>query len=129
MPTLGLAHYNLRADSALLITLRDFYVAAVGLEIGPRAPLSHHGFWLNAGGRDVLHLSEERPEDKRRSGADLTFDHVAFDCTNSLEAKARLAKLAINFVEKRVPGSGKLQLFFRDPAGNGIELLFPADEP
>ena len=128
MPTLGLAHYNLRCNSETLLILRDFYVAAVGLEDGPRAPLSHHGYWLYAGGRDVLHLSEERPGDIRRSGADLTFDHVAFDCRNSLEYKARLTNLAIKFDEKRVPGSGRLQLFFRDPAGNGIELLFPADE-
>ena len=128
MPTLGLAHYNLRADRKMLLVLRDFYVAAVGLEVGPRAPLSHFGYWLYAGGRDILHLSEERPDDQRRSGTGLTFDHVAFDCSNALEAKARLEKLAIRFVEKRVPGSGRLQLFFRDPAGNGIELLFPADE-
>ena len=128
MPTLGLAHYNLRCNSDMLLNLRDFYVAAVGLEDGPRPAFGHHGYWLYAGDKDVLHLSEERPGDHRRSGTDLTFDHVAFKCTHSPEYKTRLKNLGIRFYEQRVPGSGLLQLFFRDPAGNGIELLFPAEE-
>ena len=78
MPIHRLAHYNIRAERGLREVLRDFYVAVVGLQAGPR-PLRSFGYWLYAGERDILHLSEDIDEIKRRIGSDLTFDHVAFE--------------------------------------------------
>ncbi|HEX9195340.1 MAG TPA: VOC family protein [Azonexus sp.] len=106
--------------------LRDFYVAVVGLQPGPR-PLRSAGYWLYAGKRDVLHLSEDIDGGMRRIGSDLTFDHVAFECENWLEFKNRLERHAVAFTERCAPG-GPRQVFFRDPAGNGIELAFPAGD-
>lgn len=126
MPIHGLAHYNIRTDRHLMEVLRDFYVSVVGLRAGPR-PLRSFGYWLYAGESDVLHLSEATG-DTRRIGSDLTFDHVAFECENWPEFKARLERHAIDFIERSVEGSGRRQVFFRDPAGNGIELAFPAGE-
>ena len=65
---------------------------------------------------------------KRRTGSDLTFDHVAFECENWPEFRSRLEQHAIAFTERSAPGNGRRQVFFRDPAGNGIELAFPAGD-
>ena len=37
---------------------RRFYVEALGLEVGPRPPLSLPGYWLYAGGRPIVHLMQ-----------------------------------------------------------------------
>jgi catechol 2,3-dioxygenase-like lactoylglutathione lyase family enzyme len=128
MPIHRLAHYNIRAERELVEVLRDFYVTVVGLRAGPR-PLRSFGYWLYAGELDILHLSEATAADKRRIGSDLTFDHVAFECENWPEFRGRLERHSIAFSERSVAGSGRRQVFFRDPAGNGIELVFPASEP
>ena len=126
MPIHGLAHYNIRAERALMEVLRDFYVAVVGLREGPR-PLRSFGYWLYAGERDVLHISEAVAGETRRSGSDLTFDHVAFACEDWPEFRDRLKQHAIKFTERGGQGTARRQVFFRDPAGNGIELSFPPD--
>lgn len=124
MENLGIAHYNLRAGRGLIEELRDFYVAAVGLRVGPRPPLNSFGVWLYAGKSDVLHLSEMRALEERRCGSDLTFDHVAFHCTGAPLFEERLTRLGITYRRAVIPESGAIQLFFRDPAGNGVELNF-----
>ena len=105
--------------------VRQFYISAVGLEVGPRPAFQSLGYWLYVGSQDVLHLTEERVDDKRRKGFHLTFDHVAFECTDLVAFRKRLNSLAVQFTEEAVPQTGKTQLFFRDPAGNGVELTFP----
>ena len=126
MPINGLAHYNIRAERELVDVLCDFYVSVVGLQVGPR-PLSSFGCWLSAGERDVVHVSEAVAGEIRRSGSDLTFDHVAFACENWPEFHNRLEQHAIRFTERGGQGNVRRQVFFRDPAGNGIELSFPPD--
>jgi catechol 2,3-dioxygenase-like lactoylglutathione lyase family enzyme len=125
MKNLGFAHYNIRASRDLLEVLRDFYVDAVGLAVGPRPPLKSQGYWLYADGRDVLHLSVQAPAEQRRAGSDLTFDHVAFHCRGPADWERRLLALGVAFRRAVIPESGNVQYFFRDPAGNGIELNFP----
>jgi catechol 2,3-dioxygenase-like lactoylglutathione lyase family enzyme len=108
--------------------VREFYETVVGLQVGPRPPFRSFGYWLYADGRDVLHLSEELPEDKRRSGSDLTFDHVALESSNWKFHVQELRAAGVDFTEEIVPTTGRRQMFFRDPAGNGVELIFPASE-
>jgi glyoxylase I family protein len=127
MPVLGLNHYNLRAPRELMETLRAFYVEVVGLEPGPRPPFASVGHWLYAGGRPVLHLSLAGPDETRTAGARTTFDHVAFDCAGRADHEARLAARGIAFERARVPGTAQVQVFFDDPAGNGVELDFADD--
>jgi len=128
MPTLGLNHYNLRAPAALMETLRAFYVEVVGLEPGPRPAFASVGHWLYAGGRAVLHLSLAAPGEARTGAAAGTFDHVAFDCTGRAAFEATLERRGIAFERARVPGSTLVQVFFSDPAGNGVELDFPDEQ-
>jgi len=124
MTILGIDHYNFMLERVLMEQVRDFYVQVVGLCVGPRPEVSPAGFWLYAGERDVLHLAEEDPADKRRSGSDLTFDHVALQCSDWPAQRRQLIAHSVPFVEDRIPGIGRLQVFFRDPAGNGVELIF-----
>jgi catechol 2,3-dioxygenase-like lactoylglutathione lyase family enzyme len=128
MPVTGLAHYNLRSNRETMEVLRDFYVEVVGLQPGYRPPFSSFGYWLYAGGQAVLHLSEARADEVRTAGAVNTFDHVAFSCADVVEFESRLRALHISFRSAQVPLTGERQIFFADPAGNGVELNFPAKE-
>ncbi len=108
--------------------VRAFYEKIVGLKVGPRPPFRSFGYWLYADGKDVLHLSEELPEDRRRRGSDLTFDHVALESSGWKTHVQELLAAKVKFTEETVPSTGRRQIFFRDPAGNGVELIFPASE-
>jgi extradiol dioxygenase family protein len=124
----SIAHYNYRLEKQLMEEVRAFYETVVGLNVGPRPPFSTLGYWLYAGKQDVLHLVEEAPDDKRRVGSDLTFDHVALEASDWQAHVRVLRNAGIEFTEAMVPGTGRRQIFFRDPAGNGVELIFSAGE-
>ncbi|AOJ35605.1 VOC family protein [Burkholderia metallica] len=127
MPVTGFSHYNLRADRATLDALRDFYVDIVGLHEGFRPPFNSFGYWLYAGTQAVLHLSEARPGESRPSSVANTFDHVAFSCTDAEATARHLTDANVPFTSTHVPLTGQVQMFFRDPAGNGVELNFAQD--
>ena len=124
MPTLGFAHVNLRAPRPVLEELRAFYSEVVGLAVGERPPFRSFGYWLYAGGQDVLHLSEAGPEEERSLRGGTTFDHVAFQCSGRAEFERRLVERGVRYEVAEVPLTGAVQLFFNDPAGNGVELNF-----
>ncbi|RQZ20689.1 diguanylate cyclase [Burkholderia sp. Bp9031] len=124
MTVIGLNHYNLRADRATLDTLRDFYVNVVGLELGYRPPFQSNGYWLYAGTQAILHLSEAWPGEVRPAHVVNTFDHMAFSCADAVDMERRLTDAKIRYSRTYVPLTRQLQLFFTDPAGNGVELNF-----
>lgn len=128
MPVQGFDHYNLRAPRALLDELCAFYRDVVGLRVGERPPFRRFGYWLYAGARPVLHLGEAGSADVCTSDVEGTFDHASFACSDRGEFERRLATLNVEYRVARVPLTGQVQLFFRDPAGNGVELSFPAGE-
>jgi catechol-2,3-dioxygenase len=127
MPVTGFSHYNLRAPRDRLDELRRFYCEVVGLEVGERPALQSFGWWLYAGGRAVLHLSEARPGEERPAGVVSTFDHAAFSCTDRPAHERLLQARGVRYRSVPVPATRQVQLFFADPAGNGVELNF--DEP
>jgi catechol 2,3-dioxygenase-like lactoylglutathione lyase family enzyme len=126
MPVRGFDHYNLRAARPLLDELRDFYCDVVGLRVGERPPLRRFGYWLYAGDRPVLHLSEADSEETRSTTVTTTFAHAAFDCTDRAGFERRLNERGVRFRVAQVPVTNQVQLFFLDPAGNGVELGFDA---
>ena len=71
-------HYNLRSEFKMMEILKNFYIEVVGLEMGTRPPFKSNGFWLNAGKKDVLHLSETKKNDENPVNIKNTFDHMAF---------------------------------------------------
>jgi glyoxylase I family protein len=126
MPIKGFSHYNFRAEQALLDELRDFYIKVVGLELGFRPPFSSFGYWLYAGPQAVLHLSLASASERHERNVPGTFDHVAFACSDMPGFETRLRKLGIAYETDEVPLTGQRQIFFNDPAGNGVELNFDA---
>jgi catechol-2,3-dioxygenase len=124
MPVTEFSHYNLRAPRDVLDTLRDFYCEIVGLAEGPRPPLRSFGYWLYAGSQPTLHLSEAGPQEHRPLGVASTFDHAAFACTDRPAYERTLAARGIVYRVAQVPQTRQVQVFFRDPAGNGVELNF-----
>ena len=124
MQVLGFSHYNLRAPRELLEELRVFYVEVIGLKVGPRPPFTSIGYWLYAGDDAVLHLTESQGNETSVVGAPTTFDHAAFKCIGRLQFESKLATMNIAYEVARVPQTDQVQLFVRDPAGNGVELNF-----
>ena len=124
LAVLGFNHYNLRASREMMEQLKVFYRDVVGLRIGDRPQLTSFGYWLYAESKDVLHLSESKPEEKRKENVATTFDHVAFTATDYDATIVRFEKLGIQFKTREISDAGQKQIFFRDPAGNGIELNF-----
>ena len=124
MAVLGFNHYNLRCDRDMMEKLKAFYVEVVGLQLGFRPQLTSFGYWLYAGQKDVLHLSEAKPEESRQIKMPTTFDHVAFTAIDYEGTLASLEKLGVKYRLREISDAGQRQIFFSEPAGNGIELNF-----
>jgi glyoxylase I family protein len=84
------------------------------------------GYWLYAGDRPVLHLAEADAQESRSTSAKTTFAHAAFACTDRAAFERLLDARGIRYRVERVPMTNQVQLFFQDPAGNGVELGFDA---
>ena len=121
---LGFNHYNLRAERSMMELLKVFYRDVVGLSLGERPKLTSFGYWLYIGNKDVLHLSEAKPEEGRQENVATTFDHVAFTATDYAGTLERLDQLGVEYRTREIESAGQKQIFFSDPAGNGIELNF-----
>ena len=125
MPVQAFDHYNLRAARPVLDELCAFYCDVVGLRVGERPPFRRGGYWLYAGERAVLHLSDADDGEQRGSSVN-TFAHAAFNCTDRAAFEQRLVARGIPYRLAQVPLTGQVQLFFHDPYGNGVELQFDA---
>ena len=117
-------HYNLRSDEKMIETLKDFYINIVGLKLGHRPPFKSKGYWLYAKEKDVLHLSSSKDNVKNLINVNSTLDHVSFSASDKVFFTEILARNNIFFKERYIPEINIEQLFFKDPAGNGIELIF-----
>ena len=117
-------HYNLRSESKMMEILKNFYIEVVGLKMGTRPPFKSNGFWLNAGKKDVLHLSETKKNDMNPVNIKSTFDHMAFTAEGKEKYIKILKERKIEFYLRKVQEIGTEEIFFKDPAGNGIELIF-----
>ena len=124
MKILELDHYNLRAPRDLLERLHIFYTGTVGLTAGYRPRFQKFGYWLYAGDHAVLHLSESSQDSSVPPGQ-TSFNHAAFNCTGLQEYQQRLSQLGVEYTTARISELKRVQLFFSDPAGNGVELNFP----
>jgi glyoxylase I family protein len=120
----GINHYNLRSDEVTMNTLKDFYINVVGLSLGTRPPFKSKGVWLNAEGKDILHLSCTKNGEIKDHHVNSTFDHLAFSASNMTYYEKILTDNKIKYSYREVPEIGTKQLFFKDPVGNGIELIF-----
>ena len=120
----GLNHYNLRSEAKMMEILKIFYIEIVGLELGVRPAFQSNGYWLNISGKDILHLSETKKNYCNPVNIKSTFDHMAFTAEDRDKYIKILEKKEIKFHLRVVPEIETEQIFFKDPAGNGIELIF-----
>jgi catechol 2,3-dioxygenase-like lactoylglutathione lyase family enzyme len=86
----------------------------------PESLRSRGGFWLRVGDRD-LHVGVEDGVDRSRSKA-----HVAY-AVDDLEAwRSKLEAAGIAAIESiPIPGFDRFE--FRDPFGNRVEMIQPAE--
>jgi catechol-2,3-dioxygenase len=120
----GINHYNLRAAPEIIEKLKNFYIEIVGLKLGHRPPFKNGGYWLYANDKDVLHLSFSKNDITNELHVSSTFDHMAFTAENEMDHINVLKENNIDYIIREVPEIGTRQIFFKDPAGNGIELIF-----
>lgn len=123
----GINHYNLRASPEMIEMLKNFYIQIVGLTIGPRPKFKNGGYWLYINNKDVLHLSWSKNEIENLCNVVSTFDHIAFTGSDEVSYEKHLIKNGIKFNKREIPEIKTLQFFFKDPAGNGIEIIFPKE--
>lgn len=128
MPVAAFNHFNLRAQRALLEQLRAFYTDVVGLAVGDRPPFDFHGYWLYLGETAVLHLVDDAAAPGVGDRPRGSFDHVAFTCTDLAAFEQRLKSLGVPYRRAVVPGRSQVQLFVKDPAGNGVEFNFASGD-
>jgi len=124
MSAININHINIRVPNDLLNTVRDFYCGALGLQVGFRPNFGSQGFWLYAGENALIHLSICSKDDLRPIDVKNTLDHVAFNCENQRTMCDKLTAMGMQFSVNQVPDSPIRQVFFYDPAGNGMELSF-----
>ena len=123
----GINHYNLRGAPEVIENLKNFYIEIVGLKLGHRPPFNNGGYWLYANDKDVLHLSFSKNDITNELNVSSTFDHMAFTAENEMDHINVLKENNIDYIIREVPEIGTRQIFFKDPAGNGIELIFSKD--
>jgi len=115
-------HFNVAMYSpdALLKLFRD----VMGLEIGPRPPLSFPGLWLKQEGEDnaLVHVTGDRgsPTDPQA----VVFRHLAFRTDESAATvTARLREANQTFQISDEPGRDFVQIFVRLPGDFMVELI------
>jgi catechol 2,3-dioxygenase-like lactoylglutathione lyase family enzyme len=116
-------HINIAAPFELLERVRDFYCAVLGLEDGFRPDFTFRGFWLYSGDKPLVHLSER--SDRQAAHQPGHLDHVAFRSSGLGALKSQLASHGIDYRSGYIAEFNMTQLFFRDPAGTGLEVNFP----
>jgi len=119
----GLDHYNI--CTADLERARRFYADVVGLRDGERPPFGRPGAWMYLGAQAILHISTSRVPAGSKSDA---YDHVAFRASGLDATTAQLDQFGIRYQSFTVPDRALVQIFFRDPDGAEIELIFSGDE-
>lgn len=123
MPIIGFDHYNVTCSD--LERTRRFYGEVVGLREGERPPFAQPGAWMYLGNQAMVHISTMRQPTTRKSDA---YDHVAFRAEGLEEFRGRLRAHGIYFEEYAVPDRNLHQLFFRDPDGAEVEIVFTGEE-
>jgi catechol 2,3-dioxygenase-like lactoylglutathione lyase family enzyme len=131
MRIVGLDHINITVPSALLETVRDFYIEVLGLVAGERPPFSRKGFWLYADSRHVVHLTTSSKSDPMANVdqpveevAQSFLDHIAFAGEGRLELIERLQRLQVPHTVMEVSSIGQTQIFVDDPSGLKVEINF-----
>jgi catechol 2,3-dioxygenase-like lactoylglutathione lyase family enzyme len=132
MPLTRMEHYLVLTDD--IDATRDFYVQALGMEVGFRPDLGFPGHWIYIGDTPVIHIAEwmtytahsnrKRVEVSRRAAGTGPVDHIAFAAKDYDQVLARLQRHGVQVRANDNPGNVVRQLFLFDPNGVKIEINF-----
>ena len=117
-----LEHININVSD--LDASVQFYKNILGMKQGERPNFKNKGAWLYLGDTAVIHLTHGRCEAQAGSG---TLDHLAFRASDLSGFTESLKDKNINFEERRVPEQQQHQVFFEDPDGITIEVVFETE--
>jgi catechol 2,3-dioxygenase-like lactoylglutathione lyase family enzyme len=137
MPLAFIEHFLIQ--SADIEVTKDWWVNVLGLRVGPSPDFKFPVYWLYAGDRDVLHLTQggNNVSDNRMKYLGQTsqatqgsgvVDHIGFRATGLHDMIDHLNKLGVEFKERQVNDQGLYQLFLFDPNGVKVELNFEVAE-
>jgi len=115
-------HINISAPMDLLVKTKEFYCEIFDLVEGYRPDFSRAGFWLYAGSKPLIHLTES--DEHFASAKQSYFDHFALQATGLQRMLSKLTTLEIEYQVDHLPEIGMTQLFLKDPAGTGVEANF-----
>ncbi len=115
----GLNHIT-RITRLLPETIR-FYVEVLGFREITRPGFGFAGAWLYGYGIQI-HLIENLTAPEPPSGIDTRANHIAFSVPDVEAAAEALTALGVPFRRNSIPDRGILQLFFRDPEGQVVEV-------
>ena len=115
-------HINIRAPADLLQQEKRFFCDVLGLHEGPRPAFTSQGYWLYAGDRPIVHLSQSQ---QALRGAPTSYlDHVAFRGASLDALLQRLQRQNIEYSTVRLDELGMTQVFCKSPSNTGIEVNF-----
>ncbi len=120
--SMHIEHINISAPMELLTQVRDFYIDIIGLTEGFRPQSTIRGFWLYSGEKALIHLAESNEHFANEQQGYL--DHIAFQTTGLVSVISKLKAAKIEFTHDHFPEINMTQLFFKDPAGTGVEINF-----
>jgi len=117
-----LEHININVSN--LDASVQFYKDVLGMKHGERPSFKSDGAWLYLVDTAVIHLTHGRIKAQVGSG---TLDHLAFRASDLSGFTESLKSKKIDFKERRVPGQQQHQVFFEDPDGITIEIVFETE--
>lgn len=129
MQVRGLHHLNVRTTPEKLEETREFYEYYMGLKVGPRPQFRFGGYWMYVEDHPLVHISTSEPQGvEPAENTDYGFGHIAFDCKGLQVLKAKLEKNGVEFDERPTPDNTLNQVFFPDPNGVLVEMVFDIAE-
>jgi catechol 2,3-dioxygenase-like lactoylglutathione lyase family enzyme len=130
MPLTKMEHYLVLTDD--IEATRDFYVQALGMQVGPRPPLGFPGYWVYVGDTPCIHIAQWKTytEHSNQQGIPVSaraegtgpVDHIAFNARDYDDVVSRLERYGVRAARNDVPGGALRQLFLQDPSGVKIEI-------
>lgn len=115
-------HINISAPTELLERVKEFYCDLFNLVEGFRPTFTRAGYWLYADKSPLVHLTESNEHYHNEKQGYL--DHVTFQTTGLRKMLTKLEALGIEYETDQLDEIGMTQLFFKDPAGIGLEANF-----
>ncbi|MBD1391060.1 hypothetical protein IC617_16655 [Neiella sp. HB171785] len=118
-------HFNISAPMEVLLIEKEFFHRVFGFAAGSRPQFAKEGYWLYNGEQAVIHLSKSDNHSNQNENGYL--DHIAFRMTGLASLLTTLEELKVPFRRQVNEHLNMTQVFFKSPAGVGLEANFVAE--